>query len=83
MIGPHLSHLEREANRILERLRGLEEISVQDVSKLLKKSPRWVKANFPVIVHVPRSRHIRLIDIETYQQRRTLQPKDADGHIFP
>jgi len=75
VIGSHLSHLQREANRILERIRGLEELSVQDVAKLLKKSPWWVKHNFPVIVHGPRSRHVRIVDVEKYQQRRMVQPK--------
>jgi hypothetical protein len=66
--------LEREAVRILERLRRLEEIPVPSVAKMLKKPPRWVRANFPVIVHGPKSHHVRAMDIEAYQLQRTIWP---------
>ena len=75
MIGSRLTHVEREAQRILERLRALEEISLGDASKMLKKSPRWIKSNLPVIAHGPRSKHVRVVDIEKYRQRRTMYPK--------
>jgi hypothetical protein len=74
MISSQLSQLEREAARICERIRRLEEIPVLSAAKLLKKSPRWVRANLPIIVHGPRSRHVRAIDIEAYQARRTVRP---------
>ena len=73
MIGPRLSQLEREISRMTERIRGLEELSVLDVAKLLKKSPKWVRENLPLIVHGPRSQHVRVVDIEAYQARRTLK----------
>jgi hypothetical protein len=70
-----LSQLEREANRILERLRRLEEIPVPSAAKLLKKSPKWVRENLPLIVHGPKSHHVRAVDIEAYQARRMLRPQ--------
>jgi hypothetical protein len=79
MISTQLSQLEREATRICERLRRLEEIPVLSAAKLLHKSPRWVRANLPIIVHGPRSRHVRAADIEAYQQRRTVQPTKDNG----
>jgi hypothetical protein len=79
MISSQLSQLEREAARICERLRRLEEIPVLSAAKLLKKTPRWVRANLPVIVHGPRSRHVRAVDIEAYQARRTVQPTKDNG----
>ena len=69
-----LSQLEREATRILERIRRLEEIPVPSAAKLLKKSPKWVRENLPLIVHGPKSHHVRAVDIEAYQARRTLRP---------
>jgi hypothetical protein len=72
-----LSQLEREVARILERLRRLEEIPVPSVAKLLKKSPLWVRENLPVIIHGPKSHHVRAIDVEAYQTRRTLMPKNG------
>jgi hypothetical protein len=69
-----LSKLEREAAQILARLRRLEEIPVQSAAKLLKKSPEWVRLNLPVIVHGPKSHHVRAVDIEAYQEKRTIYP---------
>ena len=74
MVGPHLTRLQREVDEIVERIRALEELSVKDTDKLLKKSPRWVRANLPVIVYGPRSRHVRVVDIEAFQQKRTVPP---------
>ena len=69
-----LSQLEREAALILERLRRLEEIPVQSAAKLLGKSPEFVRANFPIIIHGPKSHHVRAVDVEAYQERRTVWP---------
>ena len=65
-----------EVARILELVRRLEEISVPSACKLLKKSPKFVRANFPIIVHGARSHHIRLSDIAAYQEKRTLWPEN-------
>jgi hypothetical protein len=70
-----LSQLEREAAQILARLRRLEEIPVQSAAKLLRKSPKWVRENLPLIIHGPKSQHVRAADIEAYQERRTVWPK--------
>jgi hypothetical protein len=70
-----LSQLEREAARILARLRRLEEIPVVSAAKLIKKTPEFVRANLPIIVHGPRSYHVRAVDIEEYQARRMLRPE--------
>ena len=72
-----ISELDREVTRILGRLRRLEEISVPSAAKLLKKSPEWVRANLPVIIHSTRSHHVRAVDIESYQGRRTIKPKNG------
>jgi hypothetical protein len=69
-----LSQLERDIARISKLVRGLEEISVPSAAKLLKKPAEWVRINLPVIVHGPKSYHVRLVEIEAYQQRRTLLP---------
>jgi hypothetical protein len=69
-----LIQLEREAARVCELIRRLEEIPVQDAAKLLKKSPKWIRTNLPIIVHGPRSRHVRAIDVEAYQLKRTVWP---------
>jgi hypothetical protein len=69
-----LSQLERDVTRILERIRQLEEIDVPSAAKLIKKPQKWVRANLPLIIHGPRSSHVRLVDIEAYQARRTLRP---------
>ena len=72
-----LSQLENEAARILGRLRRLEEIPVPSAAKLLKKSPKWVRENFPLIIHGPKSHHVRAADIEAYQARRTIRPTNG------
>ena len=72
-----ISQLEAEAARILERLRRLEEISVPSAAKLLKKSPEFIRANLPVIIHSTRSHHVRAVDIEAYQDKRTIWPKNG------
>ncbi len=77
MINSQLTHLEKEAARICARLRKLEEVSVKDAAALLKKSPRWVRSNFPIVIHGPRSRHIKISDIEEYQARRTVRPQNG------
>ena len=75
MGASRLSQLEREATKILQRLKRLEEITVPSAAKLLKKSPQYIRANLPVIYHGPKSHHIRLVDVEAYQERLTYSPK--------
>jgi hypothetical protein len=70
-----LSDLARKAIPVLERLVRAEEISVPDAAKLLKKDSEWVRANLPVIIHSRKSHHVRLADVEAYQNRRTVWPK--------
>jgi hypothetical protein len=73
-----LRQLEREIDRLKERIRreaAVEEVTVPGAAQLLKKTPLWVRANLPVIIHGKHSHHVRLADIEAYQSRRTLQPK--------
>jgi hypothetical protein len=72
-----LSQLERDIARISKLVRGLEEISVPDAAKKLKKTPEWVRATFPIIHHGPRSQRVRLVDIEEYRSRRTVFPKNG------
>jgi hypothetical protein len=74
-----LTQLEREAARILERLLRLEEIPVPSAAKLLRKSPKWVRENLPLIIHGPKSHHVRAVDIEAYQLRRTLIANGKDA----
>jgi hypothetical protein len=74
MIGSHLSQLEREFADMIARIRRLEEISVPDAAKLLKKTPQWVRENLPIIVHTRKSHGVRLVDIETYQRELTVLP---------
>ena len=69
---------------ILARLSIVEEISVPQAARLLKKTSRWVHENFPVIIHSPKSHHVRLRDIEDYQRKRTLfppKPKTQIGNL--
>lgn len=73
MNGSQLTQLP-EVIRILQLAKRLEEISVPSAAKLLKKSPKFIRANLPLIVHGPRSHHVRLSDIEAYQLRRTIRP---------
>jgi len=47
---------------------------MKDVAKLLKKSPRWVRGNLPIILHGPRSRHVRVVDIQQYQEEHRIEP---------
>lgn len=75
MIGPHLSQLQREFGDMVQRIRRMEEISVPDAAKLLKKTPQWVRDNLPVIIHSRKSHSVRLVDIEAFQLRRTVWPK--------
>ncbi len=69
-----LTQLEREAARILERLRRLEEIPVPSAAKLLHKKPEWVRQHLPIIVHSRKSHSVRAADVEAYQLRRTIWP---------
>ena len=69
-----LSQLERELVRILSDHRLIDEISVPVAAKKLKKKPAWVRAHLPIIVHGPKSHHVRVADILAYQERRTLRP---------
>ena len=69
-----LSQLEREAVVILARIRRLEEIPVLSAARLLHKSPKWVRNNLPLIIHGPKSHHVRACDVEAYQLKRTLFP---------
>ena len=69
--------MEREGARLQELIalrKRLEEISVPAAARLLKKDVEWVRETFPLIVHGPKSHHIRLRDIEEYQNKRTLRP---------
>lgn len=68
-----------EVVRILELAKRLEEISVPSAAKLLRKSPKFVRNNFPLIYHGPRSHHVRLVDIEAYQAKRTIRPENGNG----
>jgi hypothetical protein len=68
-----LSQLARQAIPRLERLILLEEVSVPEAGRLLKKSPEFIRSNFPIIVHSTRSHHVRLADIEAFQAKRTLR----------
>jgi hypothetical protein len=70
-----LSQLERELVRILSDHRLISEISVRDAARKLKKSPAWVRSNLPVIIHGPKSHHIRVADVLAYQERRMLRPE--------
>ena len=73
-----ISELEREASRILERLRRLEQLSVPSVGKLLGKDVEWVRKNLPVIVLSAKSHRVRSVDIEAFLQKRTLYPKNGN-----
>jgi hypothetical protein len=75
--NPQLDQLEREFVRIVGRLRRLEELSVPTAARLLKKTPKWVRGNFPVIIHGPKSHHVRLYDIEKYRRRRTVWTRNG------
>jgi hypothetical protein len=70
-----LTHLEREFTDMVKRIRRLEEIPVPDAAKMLKKTPQWVRTNLPVIIHTKKSHSVRLVDVEAYQERRTVWPK--------
>ena len=72
-----LSQLEAEAARILERLRKLESVPVPSVAKMFGKTPSWVKANMPVIVLSAKSHRVRAVDIEAFQAKRTIWPKNG------
>lgn len=63
-----------QAIEFLARLHGIDEIPVSEAARRLKKTPFWVHQNFPIIVHGPKSHHVRLSDIEAYQQKRTVFP---------
>jgi hypothetical protein len=69
-----LTQLEREFTEMVKRIRCLEEIPVPSAAKLLKKTPQWVRENFPVIYHNRKSHSVRLVDIEAYQLKRTVWP---------
>jgi hypothetical protein len=81
LITTALRQLEREIDRLKKRIgreadrfAGIQELTVPDAARLLKKTPRWVRANLPVVVYSKRSHHVRLADIETFQARRILEP---------
>jgi hypothetical protein len=82
LISSQVSQLEREAARICELIRRLEEIPVLSAAKLLKKSPKWVRANLPIVIHGPKSHHVRLVDVDAYQTRRTVRPKVNDSKPY-
>jgi hypothetical protein len=69
-----LTQESRKAIAALERLIRLEEISVADAARHLKKTPAWIKENFPVIYHSRKSQSVRLADIEAHQTKRTVCP---------
>jgi hypothetical protein len=75
MIGSPLTEVARQLIPKLERLIRIDEISVPDAARLLRKKPEWIRQNFPVIYHSPKSHYVRLADIEAYQARRTVWPK--------
>jgi hypothetical protein len=79
MMSAALSNLEREASRILEHIRRLELIDVPSAAKLLKTSPKWVRANLPVVALGPRQQRVRAADIEAFQHRRTVRPHRDNG----
>ena len=78
MVTASLGNLEREFSDMLQRIRRLEEISVPDAAKLLKRSRAFVRENFPIIVHSAKVHGVRLADIEAYQERRTLLPRNGE-----
>lgn len=69
-----LTQLEREVARILPRIRRLELLSVKDAAKYLKTSPKWVRANLPIIAQGPRSQRVRVVDVEAFLSKRTIWP---------
>jgi hypothetical protein len=69
-----LSQEARKAIIALERLIRLEEISVPDAARHLKKTPEWIKQHFPVIYHSQKSQSVRMADIEAHQLKRTVWP---------
>jgi len=70
-----LSQLEREVTQMVARIRRLEVIPVPSAAKMLKKTPQWVRENLPVIIESRKSHSVRLVDIEAFQERRTVWPK--------
>ena len=73
-MAANLAELARQAIPRLERLIRTDEISVPDAARLLRKKPEWVRQNFPVIYHSPKSHYVRVADIDAYQARRTIWP---------
>lgn len=74
-----LTQLEREFTDMVKRIRAMEEMSVPSAAKMLRKTPTWVRANLPVIYHSRKSHSVRLVDIEAYQERRTVRPYKDNG----
>ena len=77
-----LSQLEREVARILPQIRRLELISVDSAGKLLHKSPRWVRANLPLVAMGPRSQRVRASDVEAFIERRTVWPLNGKNRAI-
>lgn len=69
-----LSQLECECAELLKLRARLEEMTVRSAALRIKKSPEYVRANFGVIVHGPKSHHVRVVDVEAYQENRTVWP---------
>lgn len=65
----------RKAIAALQLVIQAEEITIPTAARLLKKPQRWVRENLPVIIHSHKSHHVRLSDVEAYQERRTVWPK--------
>jgi hypothetical protein len=75
-----LSQEARKAIAALETIIRLEEIPVADAARHLKKTPAWIKENFPVIYHSQKSQSVRVIDLEAHHLKRIVWP---DGKEFP
>ena len=70
-----VKHLRRECEKVLEQLNRIREMPVPAAAEILHKPKDWVRANFPIIKHGPKSHAVRLCDIEAYQARRTVRPE--------
>jgi hypothetical protein len=72
-----LTQLERTATKILADLRKLELIDVASAARLLKTSPKFVRAHLPIVLVSERGQRVRVSDIEAFQARRTVWPKNG------
>jgi hypothetical protein len=72
-----LTQLERECARILESVRKLELIDVASAAKLLRTDVKWVRSNLPIVFVSERRLRVRRTDIEAFQAKRTVWPKNG------